>query len=295
MKKLFLFILPLFVASFVFLGFVFLVAKGATSKGALQVTSVPKSKVYLNDQFIGETPLCKCEGNDMLSSGDYSLKVVPDDSSQSPYSENITLGKQTLTVIDRTFDGSTSSEGSLIYLKDLADSHATELFVSSFPDKADVLVDNTLLGETPFLSKTLTASDHTLTIRKIGYRSKILHIHTTAGYQLVAVGYLGVDLTKKVEGQEDANALDVGSVSLTPSASLSPSISPVASVKVVILPTDIGYVRVRSDATTSSSQSGQVTQGETFDLLAEKSGWYQIKLQDGTLGWVSAQYANKKE
>lgn len=293
MKKLFLFILPLFVITLVFFGFVFFVAKGAVSKGALQVTSIPKSKVYLNGQFIGETPLCRCEGNDMLSSGEYSLKVVPDDVSQATYDESILIGKQTLTVVDRTFGGSTSSEGSLIYLKDLADSHAVELFVTTFPDNADVLIDAThLVGKTPLLLKTLTASDHTLTIRKAGYRSKTLHIHTTAGYQLDAVGYLGVDLTAKVAGQEDANALNT--LGAPPSVSPSPSVTPVSSLKIVILPTDLGYVRVRADATINATQSGQVKPGDIYDLLGEKSGWYQIKLSDGTVGWVSAQYANKK-
>lgn len=54
-------------------------------------------------------------------------------------------------------------------------------------------------------------------------------------------------------------------------------------------------LNVRGGAGTTFAKVGSVKQGDKFTLLETKSGtdgnWYKIKLSDGTLGWVSAQYA----
>ena len=67
MKK----ILIVFIASFILaLALYFAVQYYFTinaQKGALQVTSSPESKVYLNNKYLGQTPLCKCEAADMLA------------------------------------------------------------------------------------------------------------------------------------------------------------------------------------------------------------------------------------
>ncbi len=51
--------------------------KSGSQKGALQITSSPASKVYLNDKYLGQTPLCKCEVKDMQKAGEYTLRLEP--------------------------------------------------------------------------------------------------------------------------------------------------------------------------------------------------------------------------
>ncbi|MCX6784206.1 MAG: PEGA domain-containing protein [candidate division WWE3 bacterium] len=55
-----------------------------------------------------------------------------------------------------------------------------------------------------------------------------------------------------------------------------------------ILPTGATYLRVRNSP--SGTEIGKATVGQTYPKLAEQTGWVQIKLPDGTTGWVSATY-----
>ncbi len=66
---------------------------------------------------------------------------------------------------------------------------------------------------------------------------------------------------------------------------------------VTIKSTPTGFLRVRLDATTSSTEVGRVDPGSKFTILEEKivSGvtWYKIAIDVNTQGWVSGQYAQK--
>ncbi len=61
-----------------------------------------------------------------------------------------------------------------------------------------------------------------------------------------------------------------------------------------ILDTPTGFLRVRSEPSTTASESGRVNPKEKYPLLDEKSGWYKIKLSTGE-GWISGRYAQKFE
>src|SRR6266550_5833066 len=102
-----------------------------SEKGALQVTSSPTSKVYLNDAFLGQTPLCKCQASDMVVPGDYTVRLVPQDSSLQEFQEKITVSQGVLTVVDRKFGKNGQSEGSIITLTPLDDKSKAQLLVVS--------------------------------------------------------------------------------------------------------------------------------------------------------------------
>jgi hypothetical protein len=82
----------------------------------------------------------------------------------------------------------------------------------------------------------------------------------------------------------------------TPTSKISPTPTKAASAgaggQVLILTTPTGFLNVRS--TPGGATVGQVNPGQTFSLLDEQVGWYQIQLSDGTKGWVSGQYAKKQ-
>lgn len=104
MKKILLILLP-FVIGFAAFGMYLLFFSKDVGKGALQVTSLPESNVYLNGKLLGKTPLCKCESKDLLSTGDYTIRLVPLDPnlSQDTFEQKVTITKSVLTVVDRTF------------------------------------------------------------------------------------------------------------------------------------------------------------------------------------------------
>src|SRR5436309_3493312 len=113
MKRVFLFVGPLFIAVGLFLAFIVLSTKDS-GKGALQVTANPKSNVSVNGAVVGQTPLCLCKGDEMLKAGEYSVKVDPLSGNSLPFEEKVTISKNVLTVMDRTFGDATQSEGSII-------------------------------------------------------------------------------------------------------------------------------------------------------------------------------------
>ncbi len=63
--------------------------------------------------------------------------------------------------------------------------------------------------------------------------------------------------------------------------------------EVEILETPTGFLNVRSGPGTNFEKIGQVKPGESFEFVSEnpERTWLEIKLPDGTIGWVTGQYA----
>ena len=282
MKTFVSFLIPLVLAVFIFLGLVFFFNQ-KMGKGALQVTSVPQSAVYLNGKLQGTTPLCKCEAKDLLAEGEYTLKLIPKTGDFQPFEDKIAINRETLSVLDRTFGQGGESEGSIITLSQIPDKKESQILVLSFPDKARISLDNNQVGSSPILLKKVTESDHQLQIGKDGYKEKLLKISTVPGYKLTSLVFLGVS----------PQTISSPSSSVRPSPQAVPSIQ-----KILILNTPTGFLRVREEASLGSLQIGQVIPGDTFELMEEKNGWFKINLGppagEGKLGWVNGDYAKKQ-
>lgn len=270
-RKIILFLTPLLVLTILFLLTV-LVINREGGRGALQVTSVPESQVFLDDKLVGKTPLCLCELPQLLKIGDYNIKLVPTKTGFKSFGQKITLYKGVLTVVDRTFDkDSSTSTGSVITLTEI-DDNSSELLIISFPGKAQVLLDSNPQGITPLLIKDVTPSDHEIKILKDGYKEKIIKIKTTLGKRLETTVNLGIKI-------------DIEATSATPSALFT---------KIIVLDTPTGFLRVRENDSVTSSQIATVTPGEKLDLISEKGEWFEIRLSDGRTGWISSSYARKE-
>lgn len=279
MKKLVLLGAPFLFALIVFFALYFLVLR-SDGKGALQVTSEPKSNVYLDGKLVGQTPLCKCEPQTMLKASEYTIRLVPVEGNYAPFENRITITKSVLTAVDRSFSQGAESFGSIITLTPLPASNHVELLVMSYPDNAKVLLDNNEVGTTPLLLKNTTDSDHEVKLEKEGYKEKIVRIRTIRGYKLSSTIFMGIDPLVASESAQKTGS---------PSATLTPKVT-----KVVILDTPTGFLRVRSDATIGAEEVTRVNPGDEFELINEKEGWFAIKLANGKTGWVSQSYAKKQ-
>ena len=90
MKKVFYVLIPVIVAIILFGSIIFLLSHNK-NKGALQVTSVPDSKVYLNDKLLGQTPLCECDLKNMIDEGSYTIRLVPIKGNFEPFEQKISI------------------------------------------------------------------------------------------------------------------------------------------------------------------------------------------------------------
>lgn len=274
MKKLLLIIFPILLAVVVFFSIEYYLNK-ASGKGALQVTSIPVTDVYLDKKLIGKTPLCRCKPDDMLPVGEYTIRLVPQDANLLAYEEKVSIQASILTVLDRTFGKGAESEGSTIFLSPLDNKTESQILILSLPEKAEVFLDSNHSGQAPLLLKNIPESDHEVKIIKEGYRDKIVRVRTSPGYKLTVVVSLGIN-----------PATETVAPIASPSATLQKS--------VVILATPTGFLRVREEASVSSLEIGRVLPGATYELLEQTSDWFQIKLKDEKKGWISAQYAQVK-
>lgn len=282
MKKLFLFLTPLFLATIIFIIFFVLNTKNS-KKGALQVESTPKSKVYLNGKLIGETPLCKCEVSEMLTIGDYTLRLVPEEITLTPFEAKIKISESFLTVVDRTFDKGTASEGYILNLDKINNPKTMELLILSFPNDVSVFIDNNSSGQnTPLFLKNLTESDHEIKLTRAGYKEKIIKIRTISGYKLTAIVYLGIN----------SEALNISPSPIEKEKTATQAANILG--KVTILETSTGFLRVREASSSSAKELDKVYPKETFNLVSEKTGWFEIQLNSEKTGWISSKYAKKE-
>src|SRR3990172_7452816 len=163
-RKIVLFLTPLLILTILFL-LIVLVINREGGKGALQITSVPPSQVYIDGKFVGKTPLCLCDLPQLLKIGDYTAKLVPTQKGFKETEQKITIYQGVLTVIDRTFDKQVAaSTGSIITLSPIGDKKGSEILVISFPGHAQVILDSNPKGTTPLLLKDITSSDHEIKI-----------------------------------------------------------------------------------------------------------------------------------
>lgn len=277
MKKIFS-IAAIFLLAVILFGVVLFILSKNKEKGALQVTSDPKSNVYVNGKKVGQTPFRTTELKDMFAEGEYIVKLVPVSGNFSPFEQKITISPKVLTVIDRNFAETGLENGSIISLKEISDKKDAQISIVSFPDSAQVFLDNNLGGQTPMLLKNITESDHEIRLSKEGYKDKISLIKTVLGYKLEILVFMGINP-------------NVASTSAAINSSSSASTP--FSTKVLILTTPTGFLRVREDASLGALEVSRVKPGETYDLLEEKDNWYKIKIDDKTSGWISRQYAKK--
>lgn len=287
MKKILYLLIPVLLMAIVIFGIFKVFIFQDLGKGALQITSKPFSKVYLDGQYIGTTPLCRCESTNMIRSGEYTLKLIPIEGGFTEFQDKVTVTKGTLTVVDRKFGKGATSEGSIVSLLPLSDSKSSELLVVTIPDNADVYLDAEYKSKAPYHQKSLTDSDHTLRVKKDGYKDKNVRIRTPEGFKLISVIYLGLQ-----DENKSTTVTPVASASGTPTPSI--SVTPIISGKVTILQTPNGFLRVRQEPSLSSPEVNRVSTGDILDLVDQSTGWYKISLKDGSVGWISADYAKKQ-
>lgn len=255
-------------------------------KAGLQVKSEPPASVFLDSRFLGRTPY-----EDRIEQGDYTLKLIPESTATSAASwqGKVTLTANILTFVNRELGTSDlNSSGEVISLERLT-GRDTEISVITTPDSASVKIDGTDKGIAPLLLRNVEPGEHEIVVTSPGFITRLVKVKATAGFKLTASVQLGIS------GQGDVQGT---TTTITPTEeSKKTDSSKTATIEkpyIEILDTPTGFLRVRSEPSTTASESGRVNPKEKYPLLDEKSGWYKIKLLTGE-GWVSGRYAQKFE
>jgi len=249
-------------------------------KGGLQVTANVHGRVLLDGKVIGEIPVRKTSPSDTIPVGNYELRIEPEDITLSSYTARIRVNGGVLTAIDKTFlPGSLGSAYTLTLEK--TQSQKPKIDITSVPSGALVTIDSVAVGATPYSSDSLSASEHEIEIQKEGFAKKTIRVKTVERHTLVVSAALGTG--------------DIGTVQLPPAVSPSPSTTtsptPASATTITILKTPNGFLRVRGGPSTSFGEVARVRPGETYTIITQENGWYQIQAE-GVNGWISSQFAS---
>ena len=234
---------------------------GGNKPAALQVTATPEASVFLDGKHLGKTPFF----TDQLDAKEYTLKITV---SEASYTEKIFLTPGALTAVNRELSANfLGQSGETLSLN----KQGKGVFISSYPDKAQVAIDGKIAGETPLIVEDVKEGDHQVSLNKTGYIQREFTIKSSNKYQLTANVTLASEFAK---GQ-------------SPAAENQPQ-----AKSVEIIRTPLGFVRVRREPSLSSLEVATIETGKQAELLQEADDWYLVK-SDGKLGWISAQYAKK--
>ncbi len=235
---------------------------GVTEKSGLRVLATPQAKVFVDSNEVGETPY----ENTGLASKEYDVKVISGDLS---WQGRVKLFRGTLTILNRELAReTTSSAGEILSLE-----KGSGVTIISSPDGADIEIDGKVYSKTP-TKIDITAGAHTFNISKGNYLKRSINVTVPENYNLI----LNVDLALS-----EADLTNINTPVIT------------ETQVVVVKSTPTGFLRVREKASVSSKEVAQVKPGDELVLLEEVTNWNRVRLPDGTEGYVSITYVEKKK
>lgn len=118
---------------------------------------------------------------------------------------------------------------------------------------------------------------------------------TMATFAFVVLFSFGL---KNVLGSANKNSVSIDTsptINSTPSPSLIPTVAGIETQEkktwlTVKINDDAESVNIRQSPTTGSEIIGQAREGDTFEFVSIYSGWYGIKLEGGSIGYISSGY-----
>lgn len=313
MKRKVVFILFLLGTLGLLVGVIRLLQDRTPKQGVLKISSTPDSDIFLDTRHIGRTPY-----EDKIQEGEYTVKLVPESTihTLSTWQGKVKVAKNLLTYVNaEPGDSDFTTTVDVLWLEKIT-AKLSEISVVTIPDGASVTIDGETKGNSPVTAVDIEAGEHTIAVSSNGFVSRSLKVKTTEGYRLIASLKLALS-RQPDDATEEASAS--GEISPTAGPSLRPTVSrkPTPTVRPTVTPkvsattptadnvpekpyvtikdTPTGFLRVRSEPSTSASESGKVSPGEMFPLLDEQNGWYEITYDSDKSGWISGQYATKTE
>jgi len=266
-------------------------------QGELRVDTNPAASIFLDNKNIGRAPF-----RDKVNAGSYTIKLVPDSTTSqlASWEGTIVVGPNLLTYVNADLtESELSSAVDILWLEKIS-SKQSELSVTTSPDGANVLVDDTTRGLTPISISDITPGDHNVTVTNVGFLIRNLKIRTTPGYRLIATMKLGLSAGGSIPEASPTSTLASptgGPAPKTKIATTSASANTANPVKpyLVVKDTPTGFLRVRMEPGTNATEAARVNPEDKFHVEDNQNGWYQIKYDGINLGWVSGQYVDKVE
>lgn len=194
----------LLLASLLLLGaalvFIFADPFKKNSRAGLQIEypSGGSATVTLDDKFLGKAPLTEKK----LHSGEYILKIVPDDEKLSTLNLPVFLEKGTLTiVVYNPGENPRNSSSTVFELRKRNDQLATVSF-ETYPENAFISFDGGEVSFSPLTIDNVTVGEHHFSVNLPSYEAQEHSFMALAGYETKVTINLAKNL--KVAPDEEA-------------------------------------------------------------------------------------------
>jgi len=235
---------------------------GIRKTSGISILSNPsEATVFLDGQEVGKTPF----DSKNLDVKEYAVKLEKD---QALWQGRVKLTSGTVTVVNRDIaTDSASSAGETLTLD-----KGKGLTIISNPSEADVEIDGKSAGKTP-TAVNVSFGEHTILISHANYLKRSIRADLPNNFNLT----VSVDLALS---EADLGAIETPTITQTP--------------EVIVKQTPTGFLRVRDKASLNGKEITQVKPGDTLILLEEQGSWDRVRLSNGTEGFVSAAYVEKK-
>lgn len=280
------------------MGIKFFIFDKQSHEGKLKVLSSPSASIFLNNEPVGKTPY-----EETKQAGEYILKLIPEGvaTDAASWQGKVVVYKNALTFVDRELGSSDLTSAGVIFTITKMSSQPKkkdtgEIEVETEPGGGIVYLDNDEKGISPLILSEVPKGEHEFSVYVPGFFRRTQKVNIEPLFRTSVKFKLALDQSqKKIEDVSDEEA--------TPSASQNQDdkvkTATAGAVKknfiVVIKDTPTGWLRVREEPSTAASESAKVNPKDTFTLLDEKDGWYKIEYEKGEEGWISGQYAEKKQ
>lgn len=235
---------------------------GIKQISGISILSTPdQATVFLDEKEVGKTPY----EDKNLDVRQYSVKLEKDG---SMWQGKVKLTPKTLTIINRDLaKDQASSSGEILTLD-----RGRGMTVISNPSDAEIEIDGKVYGKTP-ININIESGEHTIIVSHTNYLKRSIRANLPDNFNLT----VSVDLALS---EADLTSISAPVITQTP--------------EVVVKQTPTGFLRVRDKASLSGKEIARVSSGDTLILLEELAGWDRVRLPNGTEGYVSSTYVEKK-
>lgn len=239
--------------------------------GTLRVESAPKTSVFVNSNFVGQTPLYY-----NLKAGNYSIKLVPETGQANliSWSKQVSVVENRTTYIYRQLAAKDLlSSGEILFLEE-AKGQRAQIQVNTDPPGVLVSLDGEDKIVSPLFMENISPGTHELTVRGERLIPRTIKINAIDGYKLIADFKLQIDPDYEKDSSKPKQKAGKSK----------------AAQRLKILDTPTGWLRVREAPGLNASESAQVLPGEEYNYFTKQDNWYQIEYDANKLGWVSGEY-----
>ncbi|MBT3249378.1 MAG: SH3 domain-containing protein [Candidatus Pacebacteria bacterium] len=260
--------------------------------GLQVITNDTTSSLFLDGQYLDKTPYI----NKTIQPGEYTLKIQPDDQELVSYETQISLRKNTLTVVTWKPGSRSENSGGIIYEMEEIKSNQGELSFITIPDNSIIKFDQGEQQFSPLVIKNIEPGHHQFEISLPSYEKQNHTISVIKGYRVNITAKLSK--SKPPENAAAAEPLkDLGEENSDIKSNLETTPNASAGGQLVIIKTtgflqnEVEVLKVRKEASSAAAIIGHALVGNSYPYLNENSvGWLKIKF-DNQVGWVSDQYA----